>query len=121
MPLRIKRTITIKAVVTEELKSQLGAELQSALAGVEADLARLDAQIRRSEEPADVIAERRRRQGQKEQLLSRLKDLARLELGSEITQGTLEGEAEVRLGDDWARLFAAEVVLRDGRVVALRE
>jgi acyl-CoA reductase-like NAD-dependent aldehyde dehydrogenase len=116
MPLRIRRSIAVKAVVTEELLSQLGAELQSALAAIEAEIRRLDA-AGADRDPA----ERAKRLLQKEQALAKLRELARLEIGSEVTQGTVEGEVEVRLGDDWARLFASEIVLRDGRVVALRE
>lgn len=114
MPLRIRRTVTVKAVVTEELRGRLGAELQAALAGLEAELRRLAG-------AGNDPAEQARRQQQKEQVLGRMKELARLELGSEIVQGTVEGEVEVRLGDEWPRLFSAEIVLRDGRVIALRE
>jgi hypothetical protein len=140
MPLRIRRTITVKAIVTEELKARLAAELQSALAQVEAESARLDALGRAAgasgrKTPGDTAqaagagapngepagAERAKRAAQRDHLLGRMRELAKLELGAEIVQGTLEGEADVRLGDEWARMFAAEVVLKDGRVVAIRE
>ncbi len=130
MPLRVKRSITVKAIVTEELKAKLAGELQSALGQIEAELARLDA-VERGGNAAErggaatpaggPSPERAKRAAQREQLIDRMRELAKLELGTEIVQGTVEGEAEVRLGDDWARVFASEVVLRDGRVVAIRE
>lgn len=146
MPLKVTRTVTVKAVVTEELKARLGAELRAALTRLDAELDHLTPRERgpsaktRGDAPSageagiapggsspgggaggDVAEERRRRLQQKEQVLARLKELARLELGSEIVQGTVEGQVEVKTGDDWQRLFAAEIVLRDGKVVAVRE
>lgn len=116
MPLSVTRTVTVKAVVTEELKRRLRAELQSALARLDAEIGQLA-----DCERGDVPAERSKRLQQKEQVLARLKGLARLEPGSEIVQATVEGQVEVKPGDDWQRLFAAEIVLRDGKVVAIRE
>jgi len=131
VPLSVKRTITVKAIVTEELKRQLGAELQGALAGIDAELARLRASPAEAvgagadsvggDRPSPMHAEIARRQGQREQVLLKLKEIARLELGSEIVHGSVEGDIEVKTGDDWSRLFSAEIVLRDGMVVAIRE
>ncbi len=130
MPIAVNRSVTVKAVVTEELKRQLASDLQSALARLETELGHLDAQERRESErddrstapAADALAgERRKRQQQRDQILARMRDLARLEEGQEIVQGTVEGEVQVRPGDDWARLFSAEIVVKDGKVVAIRE
>jgi hypothetical protein len=114
MPLTIRRQVTVKAVVTEELKEQLAAELQSALARLEAEIGQLEAQD-------GVAGEIRKRRQQREQLVARMRELVRLEQGQEIVQGSVEGEVQVKAGDDWARLFAAEIVLKDGKVVAIRE
>jgi hypothetical protein len=130
VPLTISRSVTVKAVVTEGLKQRLGLELRAALARLDAELARLEAAER--EQAAESggadssgeglpSAERRRAVEQREQLLARLKELARLKLGTEIVEGTVESQVEVRPGDDWQRLMAAEIVLEDGRVVAVRE
>jgi hypothetical protein len=103
--------VTVKAVVTERLKEQLAADFQAALA-------RLDG----APAPDELgSAERSKRLQQREQLLARMKELAKLELGTEVVQGTVEGEIEVRTGDEWGRLSGAEIVLKDGRVVAIRE
>lgn len=117
MPIEINRPVTVKAVVTPELRRQLAADLQSALARLDAEIAQLEAQDSRT--PA--AAETRKRQQQREQLLGRMRELARLEEGQELVQGTVDGTVQVRPGDDWARLFSAEIVLKDGRVVAIRE
>lgn len=131
MPVSVKRTITVKAIVTEELKRRLGAELQAALAGIDAELSRLlaspaeavapEADSGRGDRPGSLPDEIAHRRGQREQVLLRLKEVARLELGSEIAHGSVEGSIEVKTGDDWPRLFAAEIVLKDGMVVAIRE
>jgi len=121
MPLTIRRMVTVKAVVTEELKHRLGAELQSALARLDNELAQLEGQGAGVKPGDGEVPDRRRYLQQREQLLARLKELARLEPGSEIVEGTVEGQVEVRPGDEWQRLFSAEIVLRDGKVIAVRE
>jgi 2-keto-4-pentenoate hydratase/2-oxohepta-3-ene-1,7-dioic acid hydratase in catechol pathway len=54
-------------------------------------------------------------------VIRELKEIARLEPGTEIVRGTVQGTVEVRPGDDWLRLLSAEIVLEDGRVVEIRE
>lgn len=134
MSIAVNRPVTIKAVVTEQLKRQLAADLQSALARLESEISQLESQDAgqagergAGRAPPDAVgldalaAEKRRRQQQREQVLARMRELARLEDGQEIVQGSVEGEVQVRPGDDWNRLFSAEIVLKDGKVVAIRE
>lgn len=132
MAVFIQRPVTVKARVTEALKKRLAAEFQESLRQAEAESAQLEAQLKRLTEPAEggserraaverLEAERQKRAEQKDRLLDNLKELARLELGAEITQGTVQGLVQVKAGDDWDRVFQAEIVVEDGRVVAIRE
>ncbi|MHB8927056.1 MAG: YlqD family protein [Bacillota bacterium] len=133
MAVLIQRPVTVKAKVTEALKKRLAAEFQETLRQAEAELAQLEAQAKRLAEQAEgpsperraalerLEAERRKRLDQKNRLLDNLKELARLEPGAEITQGTVQGLIQVKAGDDWERVFQAELVVEDGRVVAIRE
>jgi transcription elongation GreA/GreB family factor len=118
MPIAISRPVTVKAIVTPELKRQLAADLQSALARLDAEIGQLEAAGDRA---ASAAADINKRQQQREQIVARMRELARLEEGQEIVQGTVDGIAQVRPGDEWARLLSAEIVLKDGRVVAVRE
>jgi len=129
----IQRPVAVKARITEALKKRLAAEMQDALRHTESELAQLEAQARRLADSGEAMSperqaalerlegERQKRVEQKDRLLNNLKDLARLELGAEITQGTVQGLVQVRAGDDWDRIFQAEIVVEDGRVVAIRE
>jgi septal ring factor EnvC (AmiA/AmiB activator) len=129
----IQRPVTVKAKVTEVLKKQLAAEFQEALRRTEAELAQIEGQLKRLGEadegsPAErrsaverLQAERQNRLENKSRLVEKLKESGRLEPGVEVGQGTVEGFVQVRIGDDWDRLFQAEIVVEDGRVVAIRE
>ncbi len=132
MAVFIQRPVTVKAKVTEALKKRLAAEFQESLRQAEAELAQLEAQLKRLSEQSEggperraaverLEAERQKRADQKNRLLDNIKELARLEPGAEITQGTVQGLVQVKAGDDWDRVFEAEIVVEDGRVVAIRE
>ncbi|MHB8946579.1 MAG: YlqD family protein [Bacillota bacterium] len=131
MAVFIQRPVTVKAKVTEALKKRLAAEFQESLRQAEAELTQLEAQLKRLSEPSEggpgraaverLEAERQKRADQKNRLLDNIKELARLESGAEITQGTVQGLVQVKAGDDWDRVFEAEIVVEDGRVVAIRE
>lgn len=128
MPLTVRRPITVKVRVTENFQKAMGAQLQEAVRRLDAELAQIDAQVKRVDaDGADravlqqLSAERQKRLERRAKLVEDLKELARLAPGAEIVQGTIEGPVEVRVGDDWDRLFSAEIVVEDGKVVAIRE
>ena len=50
-----------------------------------------------------------------------LKDAEKLEIGSEISQGTMEQTIVVKIGDDLSVLMGAEILLEDGKVIAFRQ
>ncbi len=130
----LKRKITVKAIVTEEYKSRLIAQLEQALRKVELSLQQLDFHGRRylsetdNADPAQTAAVRERLGRQKKRqeqirgsLSERLSLVRQLEIGSEHTHAVLEGFADVSLGDNLAgKLEAAEIVLRDDIIVEMR-
>lgn len=131
--LQILRPVTIKARVTERLKQRLAAEVQAAIRQVEEEIQQLDLQVKRAQLTANltpqqqlqlrqvVEAEKQKRQAEKQELQERLRQIADLPLGSEVVQGTVQAVAQVSVGDDWDALFATEILVEDGRVVAIRE
>ncbi len=124
----IKRRITVKAVVTDQLKRRLAAEIQEAMRRLDGEIEGIGRQLKRLErEGGDARAleqcrqQREARIRKKASLLEQLKQLPQLPNGQEIVQGSVEGLVEVRMGDRWDDIQGAEIVLRDGRVVALRD
>ncbi|MGE5561296.1 MAG: YlqD family protein [Chloroflexota bacterium] len=128
MSLTVRRPVTVKVRVTEAFQKAMGAQLQDTIRRLDGELAQIDAQLKKAGgDGADralaqqLGVERDKRVDRRAKVLEDMKELARLSPGAEIVQGTVEGPVEVRVGDDWSRLFSAEIVVEDGKVVEIRE
>jgi len=106
----ISRAVTVKSRVTQSLRSQLAAETQKAMRELDSEVARVSGEKERSEISA-----------RKEELLRQLKDIAKLENGTEVVRGQVQGFWELKVGDIWPQVLSSEIVVEDGRVVAIRE
>ena len=51
----------------------------------------------------------------------KLKETSQLEIGAEIVQGTMEQMVTVSEGDDLQKLMGREILLEDGKILAIRE
>lgn len=129
----LKCPITVKAKVTEQLKTQLAAEIQDAVKKADMELQQIDFHAKRMmAEQAKMDAqgltalrqqidmEKQKRLEFKAQMTERLKETAQLELGAEIVQGNLERLVTVSVGDDLRKMMAAEILIEDGKVIAFR-
>lgn len=133
MSLQILRPITIKARVTEGLKARLAAELNEGIRILDDELAQLEAQVKRAQLTASISPqqqmqlrqlmeqERAVRSEKKAQIQEELSRIRQLPLGSEIVQGTVQALATVAVGDDFDALMATEVLVEDGKVIAIRK
>lgn len=133
MSLQVLRPVTIKARVTENLKSRLTAEIREAMQLLDDEVQQLETQVKRAQLTASinpqqqmqlrqlVEAERGKRQDKKLQLQDDLKAVAGLSLGSEIIQGTAQTINTVEVGTDFDGLELTEILLEDGKVVAIRQ
>jgi len=123
----IARAVTVKSKVTPNLKAQLGAETQKAIRDVDQEIERVSAEIQRRqgagrpEDAARLEKERQELLGRKEGLVKQLKDVAKLKDGHEIARGQVQGYYELRVGDIWPEVLSCEIVVEDGRVVAIRD
>ena len=138
--LTIKRTITVRAVVTPRWKEDAEREIANALADAEAQLAQLDQEgqqlideIRRqSANPLDprvqdqvgsvqqqVAAKRAELEEQKRQMLEQQRQVRELELEQVVEQGQIESLCEVRVGDSLVDKLQASVLVRDGVIEAI--
>lgn len=130
----VRVPVAIKSKVTEGLKAKLIADLQQRLDLVEQDLQQIEFQAKRLlSEQAKIDAqgliqlrqqieeEKQKRLNFKADVAAKLKDAEKLELGSEISQGTMEQTITVKFGDDLDALMGSEILLEDGKIVAFRK
>jgi len=138
--LTIKRTITVRAVVTPRWKEEAERELGNALSAMDQQLAQLEQegqqvieQIRRqSANPLDprvqeqvasvqqqVAAKRAELEEQQRQLLEQQRQVRELEMEMVVEQGQLESSVEVAVGDNLVEKLQAAVLVRDGVIEAI--
>lgn len=130
----VRVPVTIKAKVTESLKAKLIADLQQRQDMVEQDLQQIEFQAKRLlSEQAKIDAqgliqlrqqieeEKQKRTNFKAEVAAKLKDAEKLEIGSEIAQGTMEQTITVKVGDDLDALMGSEILLEDGKIIAFRQ
>ncbi|MGI6643834.1 MAG: YlqD family protein [Bacillota bacterium] len=119
----ISRPVSVKSRITASLRAQLGAEVQKAILELDQELARLGT-VEASggkEVAAQVQRSRQELLQRKEQLMRRLREIANLKDGQEITRGQVQGIFELRVGDLWSDLETCEIVLQDDVVIAIRQ
>ena len=138
--LTIKRSITVRAVVTPRWKEDAERELSNAIANSDAQLAQLEQEgqqlveaIRsQSANPLDprvqeqvgsvqeqVAAKRAELEEQKRQLLEQQRQVRELEMEQVVEQGQLESFTDVRVGDNLVEKLQVAVLVRDGVIEAL--
>ncbi len=126
--------IAVKSKVTEALKGKIIEDLNERLRLVEQDLQNIEFQAKRmmSEQAkmdaqglislrAQVEQEKQKRLNFKAEVTAKLKDAEKLEIGAEISQGTMEQTVTVSVGDDLNALMNTEILLEDGKIVAIRQ
>ncbi|MFN9870530.1 MAG: YlqD family protein [Cyanobacteriota bacterium] len=138
--LSIKRSITVRAVVTPRWKEDAERELSNAISGVDQQLAQLEQEgqslieeIRRqSANPLDprvqeqvgsvqqqVAAKRAELEEQKRQMLEQQRQVRELELEQIVEQGQLESFCDVQVGDNLVQKLQVAVLVRDGVIQAI--
>ena len=133
MGITVMRPVVVKAIVTEAFKKQYLSELEDTVRRLDMVIAQIDTQIRRTELERQITPqarairqqleiERSRQEAARMELAARMKEAEGLELQSEFSQGTIESMAELNIGDNFfTRLARAEVVIKDGIVIEIRE
>ena len=125
--------VTVKAKVTPALKEKILKNVEQTLADIDREMQNLEDQAKRMmAEQAKIDAQglislRAQVEEQKQRLMAaRTKGVAdkeaamQLAIGSEIVQGTTEQMVEVKIGDDLDALTEVEVLLEDGKIIAIR-
>ncbi len=132
--LTLIRPVLIKVKVTEEYTKAVAAELQEAVQHIDLELQQLDFQEKKLTPELEkknlegVLAarqqlkkEREQREGNRQTLLNQLKQVDKLVIGSEVPYAKMESPVEVKVGDDWLDVLGMEIVLQDGKIIAIRQ
>ena len=130
----LKCPVTIKSKVTEVLKEQMAAEIREAMAKIDMELQQIEFHAKRlmteqlRSDVQGLTALRQQIDGEKQKRLElknhmqeKLKETNQLELGAEVVQGTMEQLVTVKEGDDLQKLMSREILLEDGKILAIRE
>ncbi len=134
----LKMPVTIKAKLTEKLKTKMLKELTEGINRAELEIQQIGIQEKRvmqENTPADPTPqdiqrlnairqhfeqERQKRAEYCEQAKTRKEETEKLVLGAEIVQGTLERQVEVHVGDNMRELMNVEVLVEDDKIIAIR-
>ena len=129
----LKMPVTIKAKLTEKLRKRISDDLSQRLQQVTMELQQIDLEEKRviQEQAQGNLqalqairqhfgAERQQREAFTAETEQKLSDIAKLALGAEIVQGQLERQVEVKVGDDFHAMMNVEVLIEDGKVIAIR-
>jgi hypothetical protein len=133
--IELKRIVMVKAIVTPQFKSNLINELNRAINNIDSQLGQIDYQSDQYLEELKIKgtpdqltdfknkfeAERVKVLSQKTELEDKIKEAEDLMLGTEFTQGPLEGPVKVNVGDNlYKKVGAAEILVKDGIIIAIR-
>ncbi|MBO4400486.1 MAG: YlqD family protein [Selenomonadaceae bacterium] len=125
----IKVPVTIKAVLTEKLKERLINDFTRTAEQMELEIKQIDLDRQRELEnnPEHVnrinqffgneINQRRQRQAEAN---ARKDTVSKLAIGAEITQGTLERQVELKVGDNMREIMNVEILIEDDKIIAIR-
>ena len=140
--LSIKRSITIRAVVTPAWKEEAERELSAGIATTDQQLAQLEQEgqqvvddIRRqSANPLDprvqeqvaqvqqqVAAKRAELEEQKRNMLQQQAQVRELEMEQIVDQGQLESFCDIQVGDNLVSKMQVAVVVRDGVIESIQQ
>ena len=138
--LTIKRTITVRAVVTPRWKEDAERELSAAVSNSDQQLAQLEqegqqlvSEIRRqSLNPLDprvqeqvgsvqqqVASKRSELEEQKRTLLEQQRQVRELVFEQIVDQGQIEGTCKIRVGDNLVQKLQVAVLVRDGVIESI--
>lgn len=131
----LKRTVTIKAIVTEDFKKYLEHELDKAMKDLEKKISDVDAQgsqlisSLRAEGGTEQVSsieqqmklEKQQQKNVIDDLIRRKEESRNLELDSLFVQGTIDGFVGVKPGDNlYQKLGGLEIVIKDGIVQEIK-
>jgi uncharacterized coiled-coil protein SlyX len=135
MSLIVKRPVILKNIVTDAFKTQVVQELSQAVKQIEMHIDQMEFQHRRTlsdlerSDPKranvvkeEMLLERQRQEQIRSNLQRKLEEVSALQIGSEYVTGNYDAPVKIEVGDSIReKLVQAEIVVKDGIVVGIRE
>ena len=125
----IKVPVTIKAKLTEKLKERLINDFTKTAEQMNLEIKQIEIDRKRELDNNPDNAARiqqffgneinQRRQRIAEANMRR-ETIEKLQIGAEITQGTLERQVELKVGDNMREIMNVEVLIEDDKIIAIR-
>jgi len=134
--LHLKQNIVVKVIVTEKFKEEYRKELEKQLEAAEnkardlkSSLAKIvieSAGMKNSgyveSLKARIEEERMLQEALTSELKEKIKEVDKLEIGSLFTYTMLEGNVEVKEGDNlWKKITGGEIIIKDNIIVSIKE
>lgn len=134
--IELKRVVMVKAIVTESFKQNLIKELERAISNLDAQAAQMEERSKSyleglkkkglmqkaSSFKHQINDEKAKQAAAKSDLLMKIEEAKKLQLGSEFVQGPLEGPVDVGIGDNlYKKVGGAEIIVEDGIIQEIRE
>ena len=130
----LKVPVTVKAKLTEKLRTKMRKEMEEGVSRAELELQQIGIQEKRVMQEAEqgeltpqaidhinmIRQERQSRMEYVEQTRAHLEELEKFAEGAEIIQGTLEHQVEVHVGDDMREIMNVEILVEDDKIIAIR-
>ena len=130
----VKVPVSVKAKVTETLKTKIVSSLEAEAKQADLNLQQLDFSAKQAlneqanEDASKIALLQRQIDGEKAKLENaknaigdKLKRAQKLELGSEIGHGKLERTVELSIGTNLDALMGADIVVEDGKIISFRD
>ena len=125
----IKVPVTIKAKLTEKLKERLISDFTKTAQQMDLEIKQIELdrerELKNNPEQAgriqqffgNEIAQRRQRIAEAN---ARRETIEKLTIGAEITQGTLERQVELKVGDNMREIMNVEILIEDDKIISIR-
>jgi hypothetical protein len=130
----VKVPVSVKAKVTETLKSKIVSSLEAEVKQADLNAQQLEFRAKQAlneqaNEDASKIellqrqidVEKAKLENAKNAILDKLKRAQKLELGAEIGHGKLERTVELKVGTNLDALMGAEILVEDGKIISFRD
>lgn len=124
--------VTIKAKLTEKLKTRMLDDINRSMSQAEREVAQINSDQERAlqeqgDTPQKEASIRRyfgteigKRQNFLAEQAARKEHLEKLSIGAEIIQGTLQRDVELKIGTDMREVMNVEVLVEDDKIIAIR-
>jgi len=133
--IELKRVVMVKAIVTEAFKQNLVKELERATSNLDAQTSQMGERSKSYMESLkkkglmqkaaafkhQMEEEKARQAAAKSDLMMKIEEAKKLQLGTEFVQGPLEGPVNVQIGDNlYKKVGGAEIIVKDGIIQEIR-